>query len=270
MILRALLAIMSLTLGVSADDGVRFYVFEETKTDTLHYEHVLDMTVYDFEDPWVRFYTEYRVYGCRQPTFSYTHERFKADISRQQLQQLRTSLAGVARKSLEFKPRTVSQAGWTHGWLDLGGKNNSINLPTQGMEYVELRTRVTQFLESVVPSTKRKTTKFELQGETVPAKEVTFADLLKTPEKFDQKRIRLRGYWHREFENSNFGPRKGADYKESIGLGDPSTFADAKQIQNVNDTDIVAEGTFELWPGGDMPSGRGVLTRLTLLKKTKP
>lgn len=272
MILRALLAIMSLTVGASAVDEVRSYVFEETRTDTVHYERVLDMTVYDFKatSPRVMFYTEYRVYGCRQPTFSYTTERFRADISRQQLQQLRTSLASDAQKSLEFKSRTVSQDGWTHGWLDLGGKNQNINLPTQAVEYVNLRTKVTQFLDSIVPPTKRKGAKSELQGETVAAEEVTFTDLLKTPEKFDQKRVRLTGYWHREFESSNFGPRKGADYNESIWLGGVSTFADAKQIQNLNDTDIIAEGTFESISGDNMGLWRGYLTRVTLLKKAKP
>lgn len=271
MISRILLLVIGLASSVCANDGVRYYIFDETKTETLHYEHVHDVTIYDFTDPGPRlvYYTEFRVYGCKQPSFTYTTERFERDISPQQLRVLSAALAAIDLKKLEARSRPADSRKWTNGWLDLKGTNHHINESTDAAVIVELRSTITKFLDSIVPPAKRKSVSSTVEGETVPAMAVTFESLLRAPEKYDQKRVRLTGYWHHEFEGSNFGPAKGSDYKQSIWLGGPSTFADPKLIQNLNDADIVAEGTFEKGPGGHMGLWPGELSRLTLLTKTK-
>lgn len=59
-----------------AGDRFRYYVFDETKTDKLDYDHAHDLTIYDLPGrlPQLMFGTEYRIYGCAQDNFSYTVE----------------------------------------------------------------------------------------------------------------------------------------------------------------------------------------------------
>ncbi|MEY4484724.1 MAG: hypothetical protein RL693_2176, partial [Verrucomicrobiota bacterium] len=89
----------------------------------------------------------------------------------------------------------------------------------------------------------------------------------KSPKQYDGKRVRLVGYYHHEFEDSNFGPTKKADYKESVWLGNASTFAKSSNVQRLNDTTIIAEGTFGAGSGGHMGLWPGSLDRVTRISQ---
>jgi hypothetical protein len=98
---------------------------------------------------------------------------------------------------------------------------------------------------------------------------VTFEELWRSPDKFDGKRVRLTGYYHHEFEGSNFGPTKNADYTQSVWLGSASTFARSADTQRLNDTFITVDGTFDFGPGGHLGAWPGELNRFTRLVRTK-
>jgi hypothetical protein len=267
------LAVLFWTAGtVIADDSFRYYVFDETKTDKLHYEHAYDFTIYDFADPSPRlvFYTEYRIYGCAQDSFTYTTERCDLDVSRERLRKLLTAVREIAPQKLDPKKQRGNETEWTHGWVTLDGTDHTINARLNQPERAKLHALILAFLDEVVPKATRKTASRTIEGDLVPAHPVTFETLLRTPEKFDGKRVQLVGYYHHEFEGSHFGPTKKADYKESVWLGGDSTFATPANVKRPNDTFITVEGTFNNGPGGHMGLWPGDVDRVTRIKKTKP
>src|SRR6516165_7058825 len=87
---RIFLLLLFTACVATANDDFRYYVFDEIRTDKLHYEHGYDFTINDVPGrlPHLVFYTEYRVYGCAQETFTYTTERCERNISRNRLNKL--------------------------------------------------------------------------------------------------------------------------------------------------------------------------------------
>lgn len=252
-------------------DRFRYYVFDETKTDKLHYEHAHDFTIYAFADPSPRlvFYTEYRIYGCAQETFTYSVERCECEISRERFNKLITAIREIPPRTLQLKEKRGNEVECTHGMLELNGTNHHFNAGPTEPNRAKLHTLILAFLDEVAPKASRKITTRTIEGDLVVAHAVAFETLLGTPEKFDGKRVRLTGYYHAEFEGSNFGPRKNAACRQSVWLGGDSTFATPANIKRLNDTFITAEGTFDSGPGGHMGLWPGELHRVTRLTKAK-
>ena len=272
MTLRFLAVLFCTTCTVIAGDRFRYYVFDETKTDKLHYEHAYDFTIYDFADPSPRlvFYTEYRIYGCTHDSFTYTTEHCEIDVSRERLKKLIAAIREIPPQKLQPKKQRGDEAEWSHGWLELDGTDNTINARLDQPERAKLHALILSFLDEAAPKATRKTASRTIEGDRVPARPIPFETLLRTPKKFDGKRVQLVGYYHGEFEGSNFGPSKKADYKESVWLGGDSTFATPANVKRPNDTFIAVEGTFNNGPGGHMGLWPGDIDRVTRIKKTKP
>ena len=108
------------------------------------------------------------------------------------------------------------------------------------------------------------------EGDRQPARPVTLGEMMAHPDNYDGKRVSVTGYYRGEFEGSSFCPDEKADaagrYGDCLWLGEPSTFADHKDIQFVNDAWIKVEGVFFKGPGGHMSMWSGELQRLTLMQ----
>ena len=113
------------------------------------------------------------------------------------------------------------------------------------------------------------------EGDHEAAQSVKFFDLLAQPNKYDGKRVSVVGFYHGEFEGSSFSVDQVAsqkrDYKQSIWRGGMSTFADASNFRNENDSWQRIEGIFLRGPGGHMGLWPGEITRMTRIESvSKP
>ncbi|MDB6079448.1 MAG: hypothetical protein JWO82_3195 [Akkermansiaceae bacterium] len=108
-----------------------------------------------------------------------------------------------------------------------------------------------------------------VEGATIPAREVTFAELLLDPQVYHGKRVRLTGYYHGEFEGSCFREKaEGAgDWKRTIWLGGASVHANPDQIDEVNDDYIIVEGTYSFEDKGHMGMFAGSLCDCTRIQR---
>jgi hypothetical protein len=130
-----------------------------------------------------------------------------------------------------------------------------------------LHSLILALVDEAVPKADRQTKTRTIEGDLVPARPVTFAELLGDPVKFDGKRVQLIGYYGSAFEYSNLGPTKTADLKQSVWLGSLSTLT-KPFIPSLN-TFVSAEGTFDAGAGGHMGVWPGQLDRVTRVVKTK-
>jgi hypothetical protein len=105
----------------------RFYVFDETKNEKLHYEFAQDMTVYDFDSQLPRFvyYTEYRVYGINQDQFTFTTERYAGDLSRADYAALMKRARELPIEGLDTKKKDKDRTG-SFGWINLDEKDHTV------------------------------------------------------------------------------------------------------------------------------------------------
>jgi len=102
--------------------------------------------------------------------------------------------------------------------------------------------------------------------------DVSLKTLLTMPKKFDNKRIRVSGYYHSEFESFCLGiiPYSQASYlSNSIAIGEPSSFANLENIKIKNDSYIVLEGTFKMGAGGHLGMLNGEIERFTKASTVK-
>jgi len=149
--------------SASGSDMFRYYVFDETKTDKLHYEQVHDFTIYDFADklPHVMFYTAYRIYGCAQDSFTYTVERCERDIPRDRYNKLLAAVREIPLKALQ--PKEWPER--SHGWLELDGTDNMINARLADRHRAKLHALILTFLDELVPKAERKASTRTIEGD---------------------------------------------------------------------------------------------------------
>jgi len=263
----------ALTLSSApAQADFRFYVFDETKNEKLHYEFAQDITVYDFESQLPRFVysTGYRVYGINQDQFTFTTEQYAGDLSRADYAALIKRARELPIEGLDTKKKDEGATG-SFGWINLDGKDHTVTATPD----LKVRKQWQSFLDKLIsdhaPVEKREVTKRTLEGETVAPRVLDFATLLKSPKDYDGKRVRLTGFYHGEFEGSSFAATKAGirDYDNALWLGGTSGFADPKKISGINDATLTVDGTFELGPGGHMGLWMGELVRITASKPTK-
>ena len=272
MILR-LLAILFCSASASvADDRFRYYVFDASKTDKLHYELGYDFSISDHASegllPKLSFRTEYRIYGCAQRSFTYVEERCELEVSRERHQKL---LAAIREMPLE-KLKTDKEQVWSEGSsgsLDLDGKYYHINVGLNQPARVKLHGLIQAFQDEVEPKADRKITLRTIEGDFVRPLGISLEALLREPKKYDGKRVRVAGFYHGEFECSSFslGPR--AIFDGSVWLGSRSTFAKRANVHLDNDTYNTVEGTFVAGPSGHMGGYPGTIERLSKITKGK-
>jgi len=271
-VLAGLLLCLNVSANCFAQADFRFYVFDETKTDKLHYEYCQDVTVYDFASrgPRLVWHTEYRVYGINQDSFTFTTQRYDGEVTPKAYAAFLEEARKLPMAGLDEKKKDRRATG-SSGWIDLDGKHIDV---TAGPD-TEVRRRwqelLDTFLARYAPPESRQTTRRTVEGDIVEPREIDFATLLKNPEAYDGKRIRLTGYYHGEFEGSSFAATKGEirNYDRALWRGGPSSFADPKSISRRNDLLLTIDGTFELGPGGHMGLWRGEIERVTAAKPVK-
>jgi hypothetical protein len=264
------LAVLLLTLSICAScfaqAEFRFYVFDETKTDKLHYRFVQDIAIYGSgsQDPRLVYYTEYRIYGINQEFFTFTTQRYDGDLSEKAyagiLDRARMlPLAGLKKKT---KGKDVIDSSGTIKFDD-----EYINV--KASPDTEVRRQWQRFVDDLLaeyaPAKKRTTTRRTLEGDLVKPREIDFATLLANPKTYDGKRIRLTGYYRGEFESSSFSATEedNRNYKQALWRGGNSTFANPKRISRRNNLTLTVEGSLDLGRGGHMGVRMGELNRLT-------
>lgn len=271
-ILAGLLLCLSVCTSCLAQADFRFYVFDETKTDKLHYEYCQDITVYDLasREPQLVWRTEYRVYGINQGSFSFTTQRYDGDLTPKAyaafLEEVRKlPLAGIEKKNKD------RHAASSSGWIDLDGKQITVKAGPD----TDVRRRWQELLDAFIarhaPAKNRKITRRTVEGDIVEPREIGFATLLKNPKAYDGKRIRLTGYYHGEFEGSSFAATKGdiRKYDRALWRGGSSSFAAPKSISLRNDLLLSIDGTFEFGSGGHLGLWMGEINRVTAAKPVK-
>ena len=115
------------------------------------------------------------------------------------------------------------------------------------------------------------------EGDTVPPRPVTLAELIAHPELYDGKRVSVTGYFHWEFEGSTFCVTPGdvakyssatQSYAACLWQGEASTFADPAALIGHNDDWERVDGVFVKGPGGHMGLWPGEIVRLTRAETT--
>ncbi len=115
------------------------------------------------------------------------------------------------------------------------------------------------------------------EGDTVAPRPVTLAELIAHPELYDGKRVSVAGYFHWEFEGSNFCVTPGdvarfssatQSYAACLWMGEPSSFADPAALIGHNDDWERVDGLFVKGPGGHMGLWPGEIVRLTRAETT--
>lgn len=265
-----ILLLLLLSAVAYAQAEFRYFIDDWTTNQNLNVDHLHDVTIYHSagEAPRLSFYTRFDIYGCRQNTYKYTVQSCALDVPLERynkfLAQVRAFPLDTLRKKM---PRDSEHR--SDGRIEIDGSEHVITTPLTEAQRAAFHALVISFLDDVAPKPKRILTTRTIEGDFIPARPVTFQTLLKSPKRFDGKRVRLTGYYHHEFEDSTFGPRKGASYKESVWLNDVSFFAKKADVRWSNDKFITVEGTFNMGPGGHVGLWAGEIHRVTKIKISK-
>lgn len=270
--LKIALTLLSVCGSCFAQADFRFYVFDETKNEKVHYKFSQDVTIYDFKSQEPRFVysTGYQIYGINQEAFSFTTESYSGDLSRAKYAAILERARKLPLSGLNPKKKDGEAAG-SSGWITLDGKDHTVTAVPER----EIRKQWQRFLDALIaehaPAKSREVKSRTIEGETVKPKTIDFATLLKRPKDYDGKRIKITGFYHGEFEGSSFAATKDdiRNYDKALWLGGASTFADSERISELNDITLDVEGTFKLGPGGHMGLWMGELVRLTQSQPTK-
>jgi hypothetical protein len=250
----------------------RFYVFDETATTNLHYTFEQDVSVQAFDaddQAWFVYRTNFRIKGINQKQFAIKTEFYKSYIPDDEFFQYFEQFRTLDTNELDLDSADKTTSGWIRLRNDRFDVTSSPNTKIR----MTWQKSIDGFLAKFAPINQREIQTIVIEGDIVPAREIEFRELLSFPEKYDGKRIRLLGYYHRAFESSCFTPSKDSEHsygKGRIWIGGRSTFADPAKISNVNDKMVIAEGTFNLRRKGHMGAYVGTLERLTTLKKSEP
>jgi hypothetical protein len=255
----------------AAEEDFQFHVYDEIKTNKLHYRHGQRFSLFYFDSqlPRIVFSTEHWVRGINQREFTYTEEYIAKDLGREEFKAILENARLLPIVGLD--PRNIDNPT-THGWLKIDGRNQSI---TAGPES-DIRKKWDVFLTKVfaqfAPKEERSLVTRQLEGDLIKPTPVDFKMLLGEPKKFDGKRIRISGYYHSEFEMSNFAPSERLLHSDTkaVWLDGSSTFADEEKIKELNDTFITVEGTFELARSGHGGLYFASLNRPTLIERADP
>jgi hypothetical protein len=276
-----LVLLATASVGYSGDT-FRYLVSNEIKSDKLHYYHHFDLTITDDIEPSPRlhWYSRYEVMGCTAVHFPYTSESCRQTVSPNRLKVFLSTIRALPLRQLEAlrKPEhdpaehwhARDEPAWTFGSIHINGTSYYLRLPLDHPMRVKLHALILAFLDEVAPKSIRESTFMSIQGDFAPAIPVTFETLLRSPEKFDSKRIRLTGYFeYVDFESSRFSASKGDDYERSLHLGSISPFVPPASVRFPIDGFHEIEGFFSL-DRNNLTVWAGWLERVTRIKELKP
>jgi hypothetical protein len=245
----------------------RYYVMDETKTGQLDYELVQDCSTFSDARPQLEYGTQYHIWGCSQKSFTYREELTAwHSISPADFNRLFAVLHGLDLHALHAERGTSC----SFGWLELGGPRIDFNNPLGDPTRDSLDRAVMSFLGSVVPSSARQTVTTTIEGDFEPARTVTVAQILKNPARYNGKRVRITGYYHAEFEDSNLSDRRSNEITTSLWVDAQSTFAKKGDLDWPEDGRVTIDGCFMKGPGGHMGAWPGELQRVTRVISLDP
>jgi hypothetical protein len=209
------------------------------------------------------YYTEYRIYGINQDRFSFTTEKAEVKLSTREYADFRKTVAALPVQGLD--PKTAA----SFGSIDMASRQFRVSASPDTEVRKIWQSLLDAFLKKHTAGKLQKTTK-TIQGETAPPTDVSFAQLLKNPQAYDGKRIRITGYYHGEFEGSSFATSKAEieNYKQAVWLNGGSAFANPANLDERNNRVLTVEGTFTFGDGGHMGLWMGEISRTTYAQPT--
>jgi hypothetical protein len=256
---RTLVFFTLLTLRCCGQADTRYDVQDQVTTGDLDYTIERDCTVYCWSGPPdLQYAVDVTVWGCRRKSYSYNTEWYETQLTPPQYAELQRIVKSVDLSKLNRNKTTCLM-----GMLAINGQyhffNNALGEPVR--DY--LQQALLAWLQNVAPPEKRKITRHTIEGDFQPCRSVTLAQLLDDPAKYDGKRVRVSGYYHHEEYESSFSQKPGDDFKSSLWLDDPSSFAHDADIHWTDDGHLALEGTFSKGPGGRWGVYAGEIQRLT-------
>ena len=225
------------------------YIREPSKTAGLDFESGFSFAIDTFDDqqPRYDFSVGGAVHGLKLAEFEYPTEQAAGDVSEDDLK----AFLAEAKKLPKITLTSKDEDRAPRGWISWEGKKYPIS-PRAGAASLKAWKDLAESFVRAHPSdwaTGKKRVK--VQGEaTVPAV-VRIEELVEQPEKFDGKRVRVRGYYHTELEcnilSSRFPPESG--FQHAIWMGGWSSFALMEPWLGKPGKMIEVEGTFGSSPG---------------------
>ena len=256
---------MTSSVNTFADEGdeknayVAYGHGEVINTPVLHKTIGIDIWL---AGPMVGYRYEERVSGSKIPEtkeIKFANEYVK--ITPEQRIELCTQVLNARVFDL---PELVKKPEDSSGNIDIriGKRERRFYLSNEQQHVGEIITSFAHKLGLDHPKDPKSST-FVTEGDTTPAQKTTLAEVLHDPDTFNGKRISVVGYYHGEFEGSNFGMKSDSDYQQSIWFGTPSSFADRADLHMSNNAWLRVEGIFVKGPGGHMGMWPGEIERIT-------
>jgi hypothetical protein len=263
MTIRLLIFLVLMTCSALGQANIRYYVQDEFKSADLDYVIERDCIVYDWaapqEMPCLQYFVRFRVSGCARNSFTFEEEAYNKRFSREESK----DLLNIVRHANLLKLGFVAGPSCLLGWLEFDGKQHDFKTPLGNPARDKLQADILSYLDRVAPKSKREVTIHRIEGDFQPTRDVTVSQLLAAPGQFDGKRVRITGYYHREFEDSSLYDMKGDDFKKAVWVDGQSTFAKENDLHWTDDGHATIEGTFMKGPGGHMGAFAGEVQRVT-------
>jgi len=264
MTIRILFVLAVLTSRAFGQADIRYDVQDEIKTAKLDYIIERDCVVYSWgadrgELPNLQYHVSVLVEGCKQKSFTYEEQDYNKNFPFKEYYEL----TKIVKKANLQKFKKEGTTSCLMGMLAIDGVYHYFNNPIDDPERDKLQAAILSFLGRAAPKKNRKVAVYTIEGDFEPTRNVTIQQLLKSPATYDGKRVRVTGYYHSEYEESNFSEHKGDDIKQSLSLNGRSVFANDADINWIDDGHATVEGTFVNRPGGHWGAWPGEIQRLT-------
>jgi hypothetical protein len=246
--------------GDEKNDYVAYGHGEVINTPELH--KTISIDVYLQFGPMVGYRYEERVSGSKVAETKET--KFANEYVKITPEQRSELCAQLLNEKVFDLPELVKKPEDSSGNIDIriGKRERRFYLSKEQQNIGEIMTSFAHKLGLDHPKDPKGAT-FVTEGDTTPARKTTLAEVLHDPDAFNGKRISIVGYYHGEFEGSNFGMRADSDYHQSIWFGTPSSFADKANLHMSNNAWLRVEGIFVKGPGGHMGMWPGEIERIT-------
>ncbi len=239
------------------------------KTKTLNAISYFGVEVTEIDPGHLRFHfnRNCRVLGLNQDSFSYVREQFSGDL---QADRWKLLLEEAHKLPLEELKKGKSEA--SIGTLIF--EDATYRIPQDaGAETIEKwQKSLESFVRTLPVDWTLGTTTFTMEGATVKPVDVTIAQIVETPERYDGKRVRIEAIYRNGMEQSAFGPlgsEKSASSEEIWFGGVSMFFADSMEFALKNGSYVKVVGTFSNKPGskGHMGAYVGGLELVTSIHK---
>ena len=268
-ILVGILSIAFLVLDVHAQREFRFHVSNHQQDDEMNFERIQQFEIGSNDDGTAdAFFQEYfYVYGIKRAEFTYQPYRYQTQLPAKAYQDFLQAVAKLDPKQLEKETKGSKLFVW--GELNINEKQYRIRVAPDSPERKGWEEIFMDLHKRFPPAASDRQEQVVLQGDFFAPIKVCFADLLKTPNEYSGKRVRVLGHYHGEFEGSHFSrtKEKEPDYEHAFWLGGHSVFVDSEKFPKINDTFIVVDATFEPQSHGHMGLWMAELSRVTALRK---